>query len=53
MNEPILQEQKSSIFALMDKEDEKQILDLNAFLDPELALVYKVLGKTGLSYQGA
>ena len=52
MNEPILEE-KSSIFALMDKEDEKQVLAVEAFLDPELALVYKVLGKTGLSYQGA
>lgn len=53
MNEPIIQDEKSSIFVLMDKEDQKQVLALEAFLDPELALVYKVLGKTGLSYQGA
>lgn len=53
MNEPQLKDEKTSIFALMDKEDEKQILSVEAFLDPQLALVYKVLGKTGLSYQGA
>lgn len=57
MNEVVSQNDKSSIFALMDKEDEKQILQVEAFLDPELALIYKfpVGGKevTGLSYQGA